>query len=81
MPGGEDSKINARLIGITKAKEINYSGRQVKADEALQIGLVSAVFADDDCYPQALEAAKSYARGPKSLQFIKGDDGWACFTT
>ena len=33
--------------------------------------MVSAVFADDDCYPQALEAAKSYASGPKSLQFIK----------
>ena len=33
--------------------------------------MVSAVFADDDCYPQALEAAKSYAKGPKSLQFIK----------
>ena len=71
LPGAGGTQRLTRLIGITKAKEINYSGRQVKADEALQIGLVSAVFADDDCYPQALEAAKSYARGPKSLQFIK----------
>ena len=60
-----------RLIGITKAKEINYSGRQVNADEALEIGLVSAVYPDDDCYRQALEVAKEYAKGPKSLQFIK----------
>jgi enoyl-CoA hydratase/carnithine racemase len=60
-----------RLVGITKAKEINYSGRQVKADEALDIGLVSGVFSDEDCYPEAIKAAEIYAKGPKSLQYIK----------
>ena len=71
LPGAGGTQRLMRLIGITKAKEINYSGRQVNADEALEIGLVSAVYPDDDCYPQALEAAKEYAKGPKSLQFIK----------
>ena len=71
LPGAGGTQRLMRLIGITKAKEINYSGRQVNADEALEIGLVSAVYPDDDCYPQALEAAKEYAKGPKSLQHIK----------
>ena len=71
LPGAGGTQRLMRLIGITKAKEINYSGRQVNADEALEIGLVSAVYPDDDCYPQALEAAKEYAKGPKSLQLIK----------
>ena len=71
LPGAGGTQRLMRLIGITKAKEINYSGRQVNADEALEIGLVSAVYPDDDCYPQALEAAKEYAKGPKSLQYIK----------
>ena len=71
LPGAGGTQRLMRLIGITKAKEINYSGRQVNAEEALEIGLVSAVYPDDDCYPQALEAAKEYAKGPKSLQFIK----------
>ena len=71
LPGAGGTQRLMRLIGITKAKEINYSGRQVNADEALEIGLVSAVYPDDDCYPQALEVAKEYAKGPKSLQFIK----------
>ena len=71
LPGAGGTQRLMRLIGITKAKEINYSGRQVNAEEALEIGLVSAVYPDDDCYPQALEVAKEYAKGPKSLQFIK----------
>lgn len=71
LPGAGGTQRLMRLIGITKAKEINYSGRQVNAEEALEIGLVSAVYPDDDCYPQALEAAKEYAKGPKSLQHIK----------
>jgi enoyl-CoA hydratase len=71
LPGAGGTQRLMRLVGITKAKEINYSGRQVTAEEALELGLVSAVYADDDCYPQALAAAKEYANGPKSLQFIK----------
>ena len=71
LPGAGGTQRLMRLVGVTKAKDINYSGRQVTAQEALEIGLVSAVYADDDCYPQALEAAQQYANGPKSLQFIK----------
>jgi len=71
LPGAGGTQRLMRLVGITKAKEINYSGRQVKADEALDIGLVSGVFSDEDCYPEAIKAAEIYAKGPKSLQYIK----------
>jgi len=71
LPGAGGTQRLMRLVGITKAKEINYSGRQVDALEAEQIGLVSAVFPDEECYSQALAAAEQYAKGPKSLQFIK----------
>ena len=82
LPGAGGTQRLMRLIGITKAKEINYSGRQVNADEALEIGLVSAVYPDDDCYPQALEATKEYAKGPKSLPaHQKSYDGWAGITS
>ena len=71
LPGAGGTQRLMRLIGITKAKEINYSGRQVKAPEALELGLVSSVHPYEECYPKALEAAEEYSRGPKSLQFIK----------
>ncbi|MDA3039460.1 MAG: enoyl-CoA hydratase-related protein [Actinomycetota bacterium] len=60
-----------RLIGITKAKELNYTGRNVKADEALAIGLVSAVHPDDQVLDQALELAARYAKGPAALANAK----------
>tara|TARA_B100000686_G_scaffold351174_1_gene449163 strand:- start:5359 stop:6144 length:786 start_codon:yes stop_codon:yes gene_type:complete len=71
LPGAGGTQRLMRLVGITAAKEINYSGRQVKAGEALDIGLVSKVFPDEDCYQEAIKAAEGYAKGPKSLQYIK----------
>ena len=71
IPGAGGTQRLMRLVGITKAKEINYTGRTVTASEALDIGLVSSVHPDDDVYGAALELAAGYAKGPKSLQFIK----------
>ena len=43
LPGFGGSQRLPRLVGPAKAKEIIYTGRNVKADEALTIGLVNQV--------------------------------------
>lgn len=56
-PGFGGTQRLARLVGAGKAKEMIYTAFNIKADEALRIGLVNAV------YPQAelLDAAKKMA--------------------
>ncbi len=71
IPGGGGTQRMTRLIGVTKAKEIIYTGRMVPAAEALEIGLVSAIYPDDQAYPEAVKLASQFAAGPKALQFAK----------
>lgn len=71
IPGAGGTQRLPRLVGITKAKELNYSGRMVKADEALEIGLVSEVVADDQVLDRSLELAATYAKGPAALAQCK----------
>lgn len=71
IPGAGGTQRLPRLVGITKAKELNYSGRMVKADEALEIGLVSEVVADDKVLERSIELAGTYAKGPASLAQCK----------
>ena len=60
-----------RLVGVTKSKEIGYSGRMVKADEALAIGLVSAVHPDADVLDRALDLAEQYAGAAAAISNVK----------
>ena len=53
-----------RLIGTSATKDLIYSGRRVKAREALGIGLVDRLLPGPSVYPAALEAAARYAEGP-----------------
>ncbi len=71
LPGAGGTQRLMRLVGVTTAKEINYTGRQVKAPEALDIGLVSAIHPDDEVYAEAIKLAAGYAKGPKALRYIK----------
>ena len=71
IPGAGGTQRLTRLVGITKSKELNYSGRQVKADEALAIGLVSAVYPDEAVIDKALDMAEEYANGPAALKHVK----------
>jgi enoyl-CoA hydratase/carnithine racemase len=64
IPGAGGTQRLPRLVGPAKAKELIFSGRFVKADEALAIGLADAVFEPAEVYPKALEAAARYAKGP-----------------
>jgi enoyl-CoA hydratase/carnithine racemase len=63
IPGAGGTQRLPRLIGQARAKDLIYTGRQVRADEALAIGLVDKVVEPDDVYDEALTMARSYARG------------------
>ena len=53
-----------RLIGISRAMELACTGRRVKADEALQIGLVNRVVPDDELPAATTELAQNLANLP-----------------
>ncbi|MGH8444324.1 MAG: enoyl-CoA hydratase/isomerase family protein [Solimonas sp.] len=53
-----------RYLGVARAKELVYSARMVGAQEALQIGLVTKLVADDQLLPEALALATSFADAP-----------------
>jgi enoyl-CoA hydratase/carnithine racemase len=63
IPGGGGTQRLPRLVGASRAKEIMITGRQVKADEALNIGLASEVVEPDALMARALELANSVASG------------------
>jgi enoyl-CoA hydratase/carnithine racemase len=64
IPGAGGTQRLPRLIGPSRAKDLIFTGRHVKADEALAIGLVDKVVPDDQVYDAAKEMAARYAEGP-----------------
>jgi enoyl-CoA hydratase len=64
IPGAGGTQRLSRLVGPARAKDIIYSGRYLKADEALGIGLVDEVVAPDDVYTSAVSWARQFVGGP-----------------
>jgi enoyl-CoA hydratase/carnithine racemase len=71
IPGAGGTQRLTRLIGVSRTKDLVYSGRMVDAHEALSIGLIDAVFDADEVFDRALEQATRYARGPFALRLAK----------
>lgn len=63
FPGGGGTQRLPRLVGPAKAKEIIWSGRQIRADEALALGIVDRVVPADEVLTAALEWAGALASG------------------
>jgi enoyl-CoA hydratase len=61
-PGFGGTQRLARLIPVGKAKEMLYAGTKLKADEALRVGLVNAVYPSEELMPAALKLAGKIAR-------------------
>ncbi len=72
IPGAGGTQRLPRLIGVSKAKDLVYSGRFVKATEALAIGLADLVVPDADVYQAAKGLAGRYLAGaPLALRAAK----------
>jgi enoyl-CoA hydratase/carnithine racemase len=63
FPGAGGTQRLARLVGPARAKEMIWSGRQVRAAEALAMGLVDRVVPVEGHLEAALEWAASFASG------------------
>lgn len=60
-PGWGGTQRLPRIVGKGMASELIFSGRRIKADEALRIGLVNSVHEPDTLMDFAMELAKSIA--------------------
>ncbi|HIU31657.1 MAG TPA: enoyl-CoA hydratase/isomerase family protein [Candidatus Caccousia avistercoris] len=61
-PGFGGTQRLARIIPVGKAKEMLYAGTKIKADEALALGLVNAVYPVEELLPAAEKLAGKIAR-------------------
>ena len=61
-PGFGGTQRLARLVGAGMAKQMIYSARNIKADEAYRIGLVNAVYPQEELLPAAEKLAATIAK-------------------
>ena len=70
IPGGGGTQRLPRLVGPSRAKEMMITGRQVKAEEALRIGLLDEVVAQEQLHERAFALAAEVARGALQAQAL-----------
>ena len=63
IPGAGATQRLPRLVGPARAKEMIWTGRQIRAGEALAIGLVDRVEAAEEVVPKALQWAGELGAG------------------
>ena len=61
-PGFGGTQRLARLVGPGMAKQMIYTARNIKADEALRIGLVNAVYPQSELLNEAKKLAQTIAK-------------------
>lgn len=54
-----------RIVGLAKAMELGLTARDISAEEAVKIGMVNAVYPDEELLPKVYETAKVIAEMPR----------------
>ena len=70
IPGGGGTQRLPRLVGVSRAKELCITGRQVRAEEALRIGLADEVVPPEQLHERAFALAAEAARGALTAQAL-----------
>ena len=72
IPGFSGTVRLARLVGMGMAKQLIYTGKAIKADEALRIGLVNEVVPQPELMNRAMElAGQIAANAPLAVKAAK----------
>jgi enoyl-CoA hydratase len=70
--GGAVTEILPRIIGLTRTRELIFTGRRIDGSEAEAIGLATRVFSEDEFEQGVKDFAKIVAsKAPVSMRFAK----------
>lgn len=71
-PGFSGTQRLLRRVGVSKAKELIYTGRMIDAAEALSLGLADHVYPNDQLQEEALAMAQKIAgNAPAAVRYAK----------
>lgn len=72
IPGFSGTYRLAKLVGMGYAKEMIYTGKPIRADEALRIGLVNAIYEPEQLMEEAMNLAnRMVVNAPIAVRYAK----------
>lgn len=72
IPAWGCAQILPKAVGLSRAKELMYTGRSMDAEEALRLGLVEFVVTADQVMEKAMELAEGIAKmAPIAMESLK----------